>query len=182
MLEKVKPRFEKGGKLEKYYPVYNAFETFLFVPGETTPPQGAHIRDAIDLKRTMILVVMSMMPCLFFGMWNTGYQHYLALGMTGVSFWDTILFGLAKVLPLVVVTYVTGLAVEFTFAVIRKHKVNGITDVGTLRRRGFAGYKEEGFESVVHRVILLQLSAFFKPRLHLLQHVSDWPHAFIDLV
>ncbi|MGV3529728.1 MAG: NADH:ubiquinone reductase (Na(+)-transporting) subunit B [Flavisolibacter sp.] len=124
MLEKVKPRFEKGGKLEKYYPVYNAFETFLFVPGETTPPQGAHIRDAIDLKRTMILVVISMMPCLFFGMWNTGYQHYLALGMTGVSFWDTFLFGLAKVLPLVVVTYVTGLAVEFTFAVIRKHKVN----------------------------------------------------------
>ena len=124
MLEKVKPRFEKGGKLEKYYPVYNAFETFLFVPGETTPPQGAHIRDAIDLKRTMILVVISMMPCLFFGMWNTGYQHYFALGLTNVSYWDTFLFGLAKVLPLVVVTYVTGLAVEFTFAVIRKHKVN----------------------------------------------------------
>lgn len=124
LLEKVKPNFEKGGKLEKYYPVYNAFETFLFVPGETTPPKGAHIRDAIDLKRTMILVVISLMPCLLFGMWNTGYQHYLALGLTDVSFWTTFLFGLGKVLPLVVVTYATGLALEFTFAVIRKHKVN----------------------------------------------------------
>ena len=76
LLKKIKPNFEKGGKLEKFYPVYNAFETFLFVPGETAPSAGAQIRDAVDLKRTMILVVLSLVPCLLFGIWNTGYQHY----------------------------------------------------------------------------------------------------------
>ena len=86
IVEKVKPNFEKGGKLEKFYPAFNAFETFLFVPGDTTPPTGAHVRDAIDLKRTMILVVLSMMPCLLFGIWNTGYQHYRALGISDAGF------------------------------------------------------------------------------------------------
>ncbi|MBD0287953.1 MAG: NADH:ubiquinone reductase (Na(+)-transporting) subunit B [Bacteroidota bacterium] len=124
LLEKVKPNFEKGGKLEKFYPAFNAFETFLFVPGETTPPNGAHVRDAIDLKRTMILVVVSLVPCLLFGMWNTGYQHYKALGITDASFMDNFIFGALKVLPIVIVTYVVGLGVEFTFAIIRKHKVN----------------------------------------------------------
>ena len=124
LIEKVRPNFEKGGKLEKFYPAFNAFETFLFVPGDTTPPVGTHIRDAIDLKRTMILVVISLVPCLLFGMWNTGYQHYKALGITGASFPDLFIFGAVKVLPLVIVTYATGLTVEFIFAIIRKHKVN----------------------------------------------------------
>ena len=123
LLEKVKPKFEKGGKLEKFYPAFNAFETFLFVPGETTPSNGAHVRDAIDLKRTMILVVLSLVPCLLFGMWNTGYQHYKALGINA-SFIDNFIFGAIKVLPIVIVTYVVGLTVEFIFAIIRKHKVN----------------------------------------------------------
>ena len=123
LLEKVKPKFEKGGKLEKFYPAFNAFETFLFVPGETTPANGAHVRDAIDLKRTMILVVLSLVPCLLFGMWNTGYQHYKALGINA-SFIDNFIFGAIKVLPIVIVTYVVGLTVEFIFAIIRKHKVN----------------------------------------------------------
>lgn len=124
LVEKVKPNFEKGGRLEKFYPAFNAFETFLFVPGETTPSTGAHVRDAIDLKRTMITVVLSLIPCLFFGMWNTGYQHYRALGITDASFIDNFIFGVAKILPIVIVSYVVGLGVEFIFAILRKHKVN----------------------------------------------------------
>ena len=123
-LQRIKPNFEKGGKLEKFYPVYNAFETFLFVPGETTPSSGAHIRDAVDLKRTMILVVLSLVPCLLFGMWNTGYQHYLALGITDTTLLDNFIFGLKKVLPIVIVSYASGLGTEFIFAIIRKHTIN----------------------------------------------------------
>ena len=81
LLEKVKPNFEKGGKFEKFYPVYDGMATFLFVPGHTTH-SGSHIRDGIDLKRTMIMVVIAMIPALLFGIWNTGYQHFLALGET----------------------------------------------------------------------------------------------------
>jgi len=124
LLKKIKPNFEKGGKLEKFYPVYNAFETFLFVPGETTPPAGAHIRDAVDLKRTMILVVLSLVPCLLFGIWNTGYQHYLAIGITESSILDNFIFGAKKVIPVVIVSYVAGLTTEFIFAIIRKHTIN----------------------------------------------------------
>jgi Na+-transporting NADH:ubiquinone oxidoreductase subunit B len=124
LLEKIKPNFEKGGKLEKFYPAFNAFETFLFVPGHTAPSQGAHIRDAIDLKRTMILVVLSLMPCLLFGMWNVGYQHYRALGSPDTSLLDNFIFGATKVLPIVLVSYAVGLGVEFTFAIIRKHTIN----------------------------------------------------------
>ena len=124
IVNKIRPHFEKGGKLEKFYPAFNAFETFLFVPGHTAPSIGAHVRDAIDLKRTMILVVISLVPCLIFGIWNTGYQHYKALGITDVSLIDNILFGARKVLPIVVVSYAAGLSVEFLFAIIRKHTVN----------------------------------------------------------
>jgi Na+-transporting NADH:ubiquinone oxidoreductase subunit B len=134
ILNKVKPHFEKGGKLEKFYPAFNAFETFLFVPGDTTPAEGGtHIRDAIDLKRTMITVIISLSPCLLFGIWNVGYQHYLALGMTETTPWQNFWFGLGKVLPIVVVTYVAGLTCEFIFAIIRKHKVNeGFLVTGSL--------------------------------------------------
>lgn len=124
LLDKVKPNFEKGGKLEKFYPAFNAFETFLFVPDHTTPADGAHVRDAIDLKRTMILVVLSLVPCLLFGMWNVGYQHYKALGIINSSLIDNFIFGAGKVLPIVIVSYVTGLTVEFIFAIIRKHTIN----------------------------------------------------------
>jgi Na+-transporting NADH:ubiquinone oxidoreductase subunit B len=124
LLEKIKPNFEKGGKLEKFYPVYNAFETFLFVPGETAPSAGAQIRDAVDLKRTMILVVLSLVPCLLFGIWNTGYQHYLALGITDSPLLNNFLFGAKKVIPIVITSYVAGLTTEFIFAIIRKHTIN----------------------------------------------------------
>lgn len=121
-LENVKPHFEKGGKLEKFYPAYDAMFTFMFVPGHTTH-SGSHIRDGVDLKRTMITVVLSMIPCLLFGIWNTGYQHFLAIG-ENPGFWDTFLYGLVLVLPIVVVSYASGLAVEFIFAIINKHQVN----------------------------------------------------------
>lgn len=122
LLEKIKPNFEEGGKFEKFYPVYDGFATFLFVPGHTTH-SGSHIRDGIDLKRTMIMVVLAMVPALLFGIWNTGYQHFLALGET-VTFMDQVLYGAMQVLPMVVVSYGVGLGVEFIFCIIKKHQIN----------------------------------------------------------
>ncbi|TDD94732.1 NADH:ubiquinone reductase (Na(+)-transporting) subunit B [Flavobacterium cellulosilyticum] len=124
LLNNLRPNFEKGGKLEKLYPAFNAIETFLFVPDHTTASKGAHVRDAIDLKRTMILVVLSLVPCLLFGMWNVGYQHHLALGLMETSITDNFIFGAIKVLPLVLVSYGAGLTAEFIFAIIRKHTIN----------------------------------------------------------
>lgn len=124
LLNNLKPNFEKGGKLEKFYPAFDAFETFLFVPNHTTKSKGTHVRDAIDLKRTMILVVLSLVPCLLFGMWNIGYQHHLALGIVNVSLMDNFIFGAIKVLPLILVSYGAGLTTEFIFAIIRKHTIN----------------------------------------------------------
>lgn len=121
-LENIKPHFEKGGKLEKFYAVYDGFETFLFVPGHVTH-KGAHIRDAIDLKRTMGTVVLAMIPCLLFGMWNVGYQHFLALGQTP-ELMEAFMFGLWKVLPLLIVSYGVGLGIEFAAAGIRNHSIN----------------------------------------------------------
>jgi len=123
LLDRIKPNFEKDGKLERFYPAFNAFETFLFVPNHTTSG-GTHIRDAIDLKRTMILVVLSLVPCLLFGMWNVGYQHHQALGILNTTLLDDFIFGAIKVLPLIIVSYVSGLTVEFIFAIIRKHTIN----------------------------------------------------------
>lgn len=124
LLESVKPHFEQGGKLERFYPVYDGFATFLFVPGHTSH-SGAHIRDGIDLKRTMIAVVFALIPALLFGMWNEGFQHYRALGMNDtIGFWDQFLFGLGKVLPMVIVSYAVGLGIEFGFCVIKKHQIN----------------------------------------------------------
>lgn len=121
-VSKIKPNFVQGGRFAWLQSTFEAFESFLFVPDATTK-HGCQIRDAIDLKRTMITVVVALMPALFFGIWNVGYQHYLAVAET-VSFWYMIGFGLAKVLPVIVVSYVTGLAIEFIFAQIRHHQVN----------------------------------------------------------
>ncbi|MCI5059045.1 MAG: NADH:ubiquinone reductase (Na(+)-transporting) subunit B [Flavobacteriales bacterium] len=121
----IKPIFDEGGKLEKFYPVYDGLETFLFVPGHATN-KGAHIRDGIDLKRTMITVVIALLPCLLFGMWNTGHWHYAAQGLmegTGEGMMEKFMFGLMKVLPVVVVSYGVGLGIEFTFCVIKKHSI-----------------------------------------------------------
>ena len=110
----------KGTKMA---PAFNAIHTFLYLPNETTH-NGTHIKAADDLKRTMNTVIMAMVPCLIFGMFNAGYQHYAAFG-TPVDFlsWDAFYIGLIKVLPLVIVSYGVGLAIEFLFAVIKKHEV-----------------------------------------------------------
>jgi len=122
ILNSIKPHFEKGGRLEKMYPAYDAFETFLFVPDHTTS-HGAHIRDSIDLKRTMAFVVLSLIPCILFGMWNIGEQYHIGIGKE-VTFLDNIIFGFWKFLPLLVVSYAVGLTIEFAFAVYRGHSVN----------------------------------------------------------
>lgn len=120
--KKIQPNFEKGGKFQKFHRSFEAFQTFLYVKGDVTT-KGSHIRDAIDMKRTMFLVIIALTPALLFGMWNVGLQHYRAIGLD-VTFFDQFLFGLIKVLPIVVVSYVSGLAVEFIFAEIRNHEVN----------------------------------------------------------
>ena len=122
ILESVKPHFVEGGKLEKLYPAYDAFETFLFVPDHTTH-RGTHIKDAIDLKRTMALVVLSMVPCILFGMWNLGDQYYKAINMDS-TFFENLTFGFWKFMPLLIVSYAVGLSVEFAFAISRGHSVN----------------------------------------------------------
>ncbi len=124
-VDDIKPHFEKGGKFEKLHSTFEAFETFLFVPDQVTT-QGSHIRDAIDMKRTMSLVVIALIPTLLFGMWNVGYQHYLATGQMGAGVTTLQLFweGFKLVFPIIVVSYVTGLAIEFAFAQIRGHEVN----------------------------------------------------------
>ena len=124
ILNSVKPHFLEGGKLEKMYPAYDAFETFLFVPDHTTK-SGSHIRDSIDLKRTMITVVIALLPALFFGMWNIGYQHYeIALGIKDTPLLDSFMFGFWEMLPMILVSYGVGLGIEFAFASFRGHQVN----------------------------------------------------------
>ena len=118
----------KGTKMA---PAFNAIHTFLYLPNETTHG-GTHVKAADDLKRTMNTVIMAMIPCLIFGMFNAGYQHHLALGtieasqgFLGNTFWtwDNLVIGLWKVLPLLVVSYGVGLLIEFIFAVIKGHEV-----------------------------------------------------------
>ncbi|MGB6037192.1 MAG: NADH:ubiquinone reductase (Na(+)-transporting) subunit B [Cryomorphaceae bacterium] len=121
LLGKVKPIFDKGGKLEKLYPMYDALETFAFVPDHTTN-KGAHIRDSIDMKRTMFLVIVALIPCLLFGIYNTGYQHFLALQQEA-TFMEMIVFGLWKAIPLIIVSYGVGLGVEFIFCIIKGHSI-----------------------------------------------------------
>ena len=121
-LDKIKPQFEKGGKFEMFHSTFEAFETLMFVPDEVTT-RGAHIRDAVDMKRAMIVVVFALFPAMFFGMWNIGYQHFLALGQE-VTLGQAFVFGLLKLLPIIVVTYVVGLGIEVLFSQLRGHEVN----------------------------------------------------------
>lgn len=121
-IDKIKPHFEKGGKYEKLQSTFEAFETLLFVPN-TTNKNGVHVRDAMDMKRTMATVVIALIPALLFGIWNAGYQHFLATGQQP-DFWPMVGHGFLKVFPILVVSYVTGLTIEFIFAQIRGHEVN----------------------------------------------------------
>lgn len=121
-LDQIKKPFGKGQKFEKYAPAVNAFDTFLFVPNHTTK-HGAHIRDAVDLKRTMVTVILALLPALIFGIWNAGYQS-LSQIQEVVPFMDAFMHGLWKVLPMIAVSYGVGLAIEFAFAIFRGHEVN----------------------------------------------------------
>ena len=123
-LDKQKPKFEKGGKLEKFHSVFTGFESFLFVPNTTTS-SGAHIRDAVDLKRTMIIVVLALIPALLFGIYNVGYQHFNAVGgLADTTFLQLLFYDLWKVLPMIIVSYVVGLGIEFAVAQMKGHEIN----------------------------------------------------------
>jgi len=121
-IDKIKPKVL--GKMPFMTSTFEAFETFLFVPKDVTE-SGAHIRDAIDMKRTMIVVVFALIPCLLFGMYNVGYQHFTATGeLASTDFWTIFWYGFLKVFWLLLVSYLVGLTIEFAFAQVRKHKVN----------------------------------------------------------
>lgn len=126
LLDNLKPNFEKGGKLPWLHSTFDAFETFAFVP-KTTTKSGAHFRDALDMKRTMTMVIIALLPALLFGTYNIGYQHFYSLNPSVAFFdeiWNNLWYGILKVLPIVIVSYVVGLSIEFAFAQWRGHEVN----------------------------------------------------------
>lgn len=121
-LNKVKPEFEPGGKYQKLWSVFDGFETFLFVPNTTAPKTGAQIHDSVDSKRVMSVVVMALIPALLVGMYNVGYQHYLAIGETA-NFLTTFIYGFLAVLPKIIVSYGVGLGIEFIVAQYKHHEI-----------------------------------------------------------
>lgn len=123
LLNNAKPHFQEGGKFAKLQSVFNGFESFLFTPNTTSGKVGSHIHDGIDLKRTMIIVVVALIPALLFGIFNVGYQHFLAIGQPDATFVDKFIYGLLAVLPRIVVSYVVGLGIEFVAAQIRGHEI-----------------------------------------------------------
>ncbi|MDG1147482.1 MAG: NADH:ubiquinone reductase (Na(+)-transporting) subunit B [Crocinitomicaceae bacterium] len=128
IVHKMEPKFAKGGKLEKWHPMFESFTTLAFTPAIVTQ-KGAHIRDGVDLKRTMITVIMAMVPCLLFGIYNTGHWEMVAAaGDRGLDFWANggakFMAGLWVVLPLIVVSYGVGLTIEFIFGFLRGHSLH----------------------------------------------------------
>jgi Na+-transporting NADH:ubiquinone oxidoreductase subunit B len=143
MLDKIEPHFEKGGKLERYFALYEVFDTFLYQP-PTVTNAGAHVRDGIDLKRVMITVWIATFPAMFYGMWNLGYQANTAMaemGLTAVadwhgwlisqlagydpsSVWDNFWHGACYFLPIYITTFVVGIFWEMLFAIVRGHEIN----------------------------------------------------------
>ena len=123
-LDKIKPNFEEGGKLQALRSVFDGMETFLFVPNDTSK-SGVNIHDAIDSKRIMSLVVIALMPALLFGMYNLGYQNALAAGeLATTSHIDMFVFGLMVLLPKIVVTYLVGLGIEFVVAQWKNEEIH----------------------------------------------------------
>ncbi|OFY38464.1 MAG: NADH:ubiquinone reductase (Na(+)-transporting) subunit B [Bacteroidetes bacterium GWF2_40_14] len=122
LLDNIKPTFSNGGKLSFLHSAFDAFESFLYVPNTVTR-KGVHVRDSIDLKRSMMFVIIALVPTIIFGMWNAGYQHNLSVGGT-LDLWGMFWFGFLKVLPLIIVSYVVGLGIEIAAAQIRGHEVN----------------------------------------------------------
>jgi len=122
LLDKARPAFEPGGKLHAFHSVYDGFDTFLFTPAETSR-SGVHIHDSMDSKRTMIIVIAALLPCLLFGMYNTGYQNWLAAGAASFPFWQIMAYGFLAVLPRIVVAYAVGLGIEFVVAQWRREEI-----------------------------------------------------------
>lgn len=121
---KTEPLVQKGAKYHWLHSVHDGFFTFLYVP-KSTSKTGTHIHDYIDLKRTMSIVVLALIPALLFGMYNVGLQHFKAIGeVASTGFIEMFFYGLLKVLPIIVVSYVVGLGIEFVFAQIRGHEIN----------------------------------------------------------
>ena len=115
-LNKVKPNFEEGGKLHAFQSIFDGMETFLYVPN-TTAKSGTNIHDAIDSKRIMRIVVIALMPAMLFGMYNVGYQNYMAAGtLANASFLEVFFYGFLAVLPKILVSYIVGLGIEFAWA------------------------------------------------------------------
>jgi Na+-transporting NADH:ubiquinone oxidoreductase subunit B len=120
-VDKIKPPFEKGGKLHVFHAGFEAIETFFFVPNKVTRGR-VHIKDANDMKRALIIVIIAMVPALLFGIWNTGFHHFQALGIEA-DFWQMVWFGFLKILPIIIVSYVVGLGIEIAFAQMRNEEV-----------------------------------------------------------
>lgn len=121
-LDRIKPNFEPGGKLQSFQSIFDGFETFLYTPN-TTSKSGVNVHDSLDSKRIMIIVVLALMPCLLFGMYNTGYQNWLAAGATEFPFWQLMAYGFLAVLPRILVAYVVGLGIEFAVAQWRREEI-----------------------------------------------------------
>ena len=121
-LDRIKPNFEPGGKLHAFHSVFDGFETFLFTPRDTSR-SGVHIHDSIDSKRTMIIVVLALIPCLLFGIYNTGYQHWLAIGASTFPFWELMAYGFLAILPTLITAYAVGLGIEFIVAQWRGEEI-----------------------------------------------------------
>ncbi|MDR0728968.1 MAG: NADH:ubiquinone reductase (Na(+)-transporting) subunit B [Prevotellaceae bacterium] len=122
ILNRLRPSFEKGARFGFLHSTFEAFESFAFVPNTTTR-SGVHVRDCNDLKRVMTVVIVALMPALFFGCWNIGYQHAHTFGLE-MTFWSMWIYGFLRVLPIIIVSYVVGLGIEFTAAQLRGHEVN----------------------------------------------------------
>jgi Na+-transporting NADH:ubiquinone oxidoreductase subunit B len=128
IVHKMEPKFAKGAKLEKWHPIFESFTTLAFTPAEVTK-KGAHIRDGVDLKRTMMTVILAMIPCLLFGIYNTGHWEMVAsAGDRDLVYWadqgTKIMMGLKVVLPLIIVSYGVGLTIEFIFGFINGHPLH----------------------------------------------------------
>lgn len=121
-VSKIKPTFSKGGRFAWLHSTFEAFESFLFVP-DTVTVRGVHVRDSVDLKRTITVAMIALLPSVLFGMYNIGYQHNLAIG-GDMGFWPIVWYGFLKILPLYLVTYIVGLGIEFASAQIKGHQVN----------------------------------------------------------
>lgn len=122
-LDRVKPNFEPGGKLHSFQSVFDGFETFLYTPNTTSRRGAVNIHDSLDSKRITIIVVLALVPCLLFGMYNTGYQNWLAAGATEFPFWELMAYGFLAVLPRILVAYVVGLGIEFAVAQCRHEEI-----------------------------------------------------------